>query len=203
MRIVALLVVLSLASVVLAPLLLTTTARAQGARLELTIGVDPGGRLQFSPATILIPFVNVTLNVTFVNNYTAPGADHTFTISNANQDHVIDTGFIPPGGNASVEFRVVTMTNISYNGTFFRPEAIGTAIRFFCIPHDPQGMQGRIVLASETAPELEKGILLRAYWIGIIGIAAMLGWVGIVYFILKTSSRHFADHREHVRRGLP
>lgn len=202
MRIVALLVVLSLASVVLAPLLLTTPARAQGARLELTIGVDPGGQLQFSPATILIPFVNVTLNVTFVNNYTAPGAEHTFSISNSEQDLVIHTGNVPPGGSASVEFRIVTMSNISYNGTSFRPEALGTAIRFFCVPHSPN-MQGRIALASETAPEGEKGILLRAYWIGIIGIAATLGWVVISYFIIKSSSRHFTDQREHVRRGLP
>jgi hypothetical protein len=64
-------------------------------------------------------------------------------------------------------------------------------------------MQGRIVLASEQAPEAEKGILLRAYWIGIIGIAATLGWVGVSYFVIKSSSRHFTDHREHVRRGLP
>jgi len=50
---------------------------------------------------------------------------------------------------------------------------------------------------------VEKGILLRAYWIGIIGIAATLLWVIISYFLIKSSSRHHTDHREHVRKGLP
>ena len=50
---------------------------------------------------------------------------------------------------------------------------------------------------------LEKGILLRAYWIGLIGIAVTLLWVVISYYIIKSSSHHFKDHAEHVRRGLP
>jgi len=54
-----------------------------------------------------------------------------------------------------------------------------------------------------TAQPTEKGILLRAYWIGIIGIAATLLWTIISYFVIKTSSRHFRDHSEHARRGGP
>jgi hypothetical protein len=201
MRIVALLAVLSLAAVYALPLLLSTPVSAQGTRLEVTIGVDPGGQTTFFPDTILIPQINITLNVTFRNNYTAPGQVHTFTISDV-EGPVIDTRNVLVNGSASVEFHIVSLTNISFNGSFFQPEALGTGIRFFCIPHNP-AMQGRIVLASEQAPEAEKGILLRAYWIGIIGIAATLGWVGVSYFVIKSSSRHFTDHREHVRRGLP
>jgi hypothetical protein len=65
-------------------------------------------------------------------------------------------------------------------------------------------MVGQIRLASVSEGEVvDKGILLRAYWIGMIGIVSMLAWIGISYFIIKTSSRHFSDHREHVRKGLP
>src|SRR2546430_1386147 len=67
------------------------------------------------------------------------------------------------------------------------------------------GIAGRIALAGAPAggQPAEKGILLRAYWIGIIGIAATLLWVIISYFLIKSSSRHHTDHREHVRKGLP
>jgi hypothetical protein len=64
-------------------------------------------------------------------------------------------------------------------------------------------MVGQIALASLPAPTPEKGILLRAYWIGIIGIAVTLVWVGIAYYVIKSSSGHFKDHSEHVRKGLP
>jgi hypothetical protein len=203
MRILALLAILSLAAVHAVPLLLSIPVSAQGTRLEVTIGVDPRGETFFFPDTILIPQLNITLNVTFRNNYSNPGQVHTFTIVDAvEEEAVINTGDLPVNGSASVEFHIFSMNNISYNGSFFEPQASGTGIRFFCVPHNP-AMQGRIVLASEQAPEAEKGVLLRAYWIGIIGIAATLGWVGVIYFVIKSSSRHFTDHREHIRRGLP
>lgn len=202
MRFLAILAVLSLAALYVGPLSLSFPVAAQGTHLSLTIGVSPRGEAAFFPETILIPHVDITLNVTFRNNYTTPGQVHTFTIANSVGDAVINTGDLAPGENASVEFHIVSLENISFNGSFFQPESLGTGIRFFCIPHAP-GMQGTIILASLPGAEAEKGILLRAYWIGIIGIAATLGWVGISYFVIKSSSRHFRDHREHIRRGLP
>lgn len=202
MRIVALLALFSLAVVHVAPFLLSVPASAQGTRLEVTIGVAPGGQLAFSPNTILIPQVNITLNVTFHNNFTSPGQSHTFTIANIDGTPIINTDLVSPNASVSVEFRIVNLSNISYNGTFFQPEPLGTGIRFFCIPHNP-AMEGSILLASLQAAEPEKGILVRAYWIGIIGIAATLGWVGVSYFVIKSSSRRFTDHREHLRKGLP
>src|SRR5207237_8482210 len=111
-----------------------------------------------------------------------------------------------PGLDAALSCPVVPMTLSAYSGTQFRPEpAAGGGIVFYCIPHRGTGMVGSIALAGAltagTPPE--KGILLRAYWIGIIGIAATLLWTIISYFLIKSSSRHFRDHREHVRRGLP
>lgn len=179
-------------------------AAVSSSKLSIAVGVDPGGNFRFVPATILIPQVNLTLNVTFYNNYTTPGTNHTFTIYNSDTTLIkISTGNVAPGRNASVEFHINTMTNISYNKTSFVPEATAQGIRWFCIPHQQAGMVGEILLAGVTPPTPQKGINLRAYWIGIIGIAATLVWTGISYFVIKSSSSHFKGHREHIRKGLP
>ena len=70
----------SLADASVAP---PTASAVPSAKLSVSVGVDPGGNVRFAPATILIPQVNLTLNVTFYNNYTTPGMNHTFTIFNA------------------------------------------------------------------------------------------------------------------------
>jgi len=170
--------------------------------LSLTVsGETVAARQVFVPSLILVPQVPIELIVTFHNNDTM---QHTFTINDENNTERISTGSVDPGLNATVNFTVLSMTRILFNGTEFTPEAAGTGIRYFCIPHRGAGMVGEIALATAQAPESpEKGILLRAYWIGIIGIAAMLVWIGISYFLIKSSSRHFTDHREHVRKGLP
>jgi hypothetical protein len=167
------------------------------------VGETVGTKQQFARNLILVPEVPIQLIVTFHNNDTM---QHSFTIADVNGTAQINTGLVNPGLNVSLNFTVVSMTLIAYNGTHFRPEsASGGGIVFYCIPHRGTGMVGSIALAgapSTSAPP-EKGILLRAYWIGIIGIAATLLWTIISYFLIKSSSRHFTDHREHVRRGLP
>src|SRR5713226_7572593 len=173
-------------------------------KLYVTVGVDQGGATHFLPATIIIPQVNITLNITFVNNYTVGGGMiHTFSIDNTNAVREISTGNVNPGNNVSIEFHINSLTNITFNGTSFTPESSGQGIRWYCVPHRAAGMTGEILLAGLTAPTPEKGILIRAYWIGIIGIAATLAWTIISYFIIKSSSPHFKDHSEHLRKGLP
>jgi len=191
---------LALAEVSAAP---PASSVAAPAKLFVTVGVDSAGRLLFLPSQIAIPQVNITVNVTFTNNYTDPGVPHTFTIDSAEGSVVVSTGNVAPGMNVSVEFHISTMKNITFNGTSFVPEQSGLGIRFYCIPHRQANMIGEIVLAGVTEPAPEKGLLLRAYWIGMIGIVSMLAWVVISYFIIKSSSRHFTDHKEHVRKGLP
>src|SRR3989454_6722880 len=178
---------------------------AQSPKLYVTVGVDQGGATRFLPATIIIPQVNITLNITFVNNYTVGvGMVHTFTIDNSDRSaQEISAGNVNPGQNVSIEFHINSLTNITYNGTSFTPESSGQGIRWYCIPHRGAGMTGEILLAGLTAPTPEKGILIRAYWIGIIGIAATLAWTIISYFLIKSSSPHFKDHSEHLRKGLP
>ncbi len=164
-------------------------------------GETAGSRQVFAPAQILIPQVPVHLVVTFHNNDTM---QHSLTMNDVNLTAWVNTNLVDPGLNVTVEFTVVTMTQILLtNGTRFTPEAGANGILFYCIPHRAAGMTGQIVLASVPPASAEKGILLRAYWIGIIGIAVTLAWTVITYFVIKSSSRHFVDHSEHVRRGFP
>jgi hypothetical protein len=173
-------------------------------RFAITIlGETNGTKQQFSQTLIAVSVVPIELSVTFHNNDTM---GHSFTIDDVNQTpHRIDTGTLGPGQTKVLNFTVLSMTRILYNGTSFTPEvAPQGGILFYCIPHRGAGMVGRIAMAGVTTPQTaEKGILLRAYWIGIIGIAATLLWTIISYFVIKSSSRHFRDHSEHLRRGGP
>lgn len=205
MRRVALIVATILLGVLIVPNGLPTVRGQAVPTPTLTLvvlGETVGGRQLFSPNQILVPQVPIHLILTFHNNDTGTMV-HSFTLNDINGTIRINTHTLTPGQNATLNFTVVSITRIAFNGTTFTPEASGTGIRFYCIPHETLGMVGQILLASATAPAPEKGILLRAYWIGIIGIAAMLFWVVISYFVIKSSSRHFSDQREHVRRGLP
>jgi len=177
-------------------------------KLTTTVYAGAGGTLIFVPAQILIPQVPIILNITVINNGTSL---HTFSINDQNPDLQVDVSLQAPGDRGSVEFQVNesevaqgAIGMIYYNGSSFSPQLTPNGIRFYCIPHVDFGMVGEIVLASAgTGVTPEKGFFLRAYWIGVIGIVAMLGWVGITYFVIKSSSRHFTDHHEHIRRGLP
>ncbi len=180
------------------------------------IGESSGSSFVFSPAAILIPKVPIILNITFYNNQSVSTAvQHTFTINDNKGNPVINTGVVNPQTNVSFQFTINSMTNITFsnrtvtNRSFTPgPPPSGTdngTIQWYCIPHVSLGMKGVIMLAGvqqATGPEVN-GVFLRAYWIGLIGIAAMLVWIGISYFIIKGSSPRFKDNREHLRKGLP
>ena len=205
MRSFALIVAMSLLLLAAVPILGSPVAQAVPIpRFAFTIlGETNGTKQQFSQTLIAVSVVPIELSVTFHNNDTM---GHSFTIDDVNQTpHRIDTGTLGPGQTKVLNFTVLSMTRILYNGTSFTPEvAPQGGILFYCIPHRGAGMVGRIAMAGVTTPQTaEKGILLRAYWIGIIGIAATLLWTIISYFVIKSSSRHFRDHSEHVRRGGP
>jgi hypothetical protein len=182
--------------------------------LSVTVlGQSPAGAPVFQTegltqtGQILIPQVPIRVNLTFINNESvATGMGlHTFTIDDSGGDHMIDIP-LQPQTNYTLEFTINSMTNVTINGTSFTPVAgpLG-GIQYYCIPHRALGMVGEIILASATqqAAPPEKGINIRAYWIGMIGIISMIVWIGISYFVVKTSSPHFKDHKEHVRKGLP
>lgn len=178
-------------------------------RLSLTVYAGEGSQLVFIPAQIKIPQVPIILNVTVVNNGTV--GPHTFSINDGAGNLKIDLFLANGGDRGSVEFQINesattagALGQIYYNGSAFAPVRSSNGIQFYCRPHQPVGMVGEIVLATLGGGAAEeKGFFLRAYWIGIIALAAMLLWTGITYFVIKSSSRHFSDHGEHIRRGLP
>src|SRR2546428_6415890 len=98
---------------------------AQSPKLYVTVGVDQSGATRYLPATVIIPQVNITLNITFVNNYTVgAGMIHTFTIDNADRSaHEISTGCVDAVRNVSFEFHINSLTNITYKGVSFTPES--------------------------------------------------------------------------------
>jgi len=199
---------LALAMVMAATLaLLTIPVRAvDPPKLSITVEAGVGANFVFNPATIVLPQVPIILNVTLFNNGTgAADTPHTFSIRDSTGAFRVDIQAAAHGDRASVEFTVATPKTIVLGAQSFQAEASAAGgIKFFCKPHETLNMVGNIVVGGTTtaaAPEI--GVFLRAYWIGLIGLAAMLVWTGIAYFIIKSSSRHLRDHHDHIRRGLP
>ena len=200
-------IVLAIAIVMAAALVtLPSPARAlEPPKLSITIEAGVGDLFAFNPTTIVLPSVPITLNVTLVNNGTGPAnTAHTFSIRDSAGTKHIEIWANATGERSSVEFAVNSTTQMSFRGALFTPEtAAAGGFKFFCTPHETVGMVGNIVIGGVAQrPQPEIGVFLRAYWIGIIGLVAMLVWTGITYFIIKASSRHSMDHREHIRRGL-
>ena len=196
-------VVLALALVVPTALVLSHDVGAVDVpKLSLTVEAGPGDTLVFDPVQIVLPQVPIILNVTVFNNGTT--GPHTFSIRDSAGTLKIDVLVSAQNDRAQVEFTVNSTNEVYYNGELFQAETLGGGIRFFCVPHEAVGMVGTIVVGgTTTAPSENLGIFLRAYWIGLIGLAAMLVWIGITYYIIKSSSSHFKDQRQHLRRGLP
>ena len=207
MRTFVLLVAAVILSVSALPMTATpATAASTIPELKLTIlGEQNGTTYQFSPSRILLPQVPILMNITFINNQTAGSTvRHTFSIDSSGGKTILDYDLVAQQ-NVTFDILVNSMTNITWNGTSFTP-AVGPTggIKFYCVYHLP-GMVGELTLAgapSTTGTE-QNGVFLRAYWIGMIGIAAMLVWIGISYYIIKGSTTRFKDNREHVRKGLP
>ncbi len=175
-------------------------------------GTTEDGVFKLIPDRLIVPQVPTIVNVTFVNTDPTAGVQHTFTIrstaANAPDPLLVDTGLIDPGQQAFVEFTLTPpqSENRILAGTRNETaEVEGGLIKFFCIPHEALRMIGHVVVGGvqEQAEPGEKGVFLRAYWIGLLGMAGTLVLVVVSYFVIKGSSRHYRDHHEHIRRGGP
>lgn len=178
-------------------------ARASPPKLFVTIygTSDNGtGAYRFEPEQIVVPEAGTILNVTVVNWDTT--IRHTFSIRDVGGTAVVDLD-LPGNATGSVEFTVLDRRKISVNGTEYDVEGLAGGNRVYCDPHEAIGMILSIVIGGVTEePGVEMGtVLLRAYWIGLIGFGATILWIIIAYFLVKSGSRHFRDHREHIRRG--
>lgn len=175
-------------------------------------GTTENGVLKFIPDRLIVPQVPTIVNVTFVNADPGPGVQHTFTIrstaANAPDPLLVNTGLISPGQQAFVEFALTPPQNENRILAGTRNETAeveGGFIKFYCIPHEAARMIGHVVVGGVQgqAEPGEKGVFLRAYWIGLLGMAGTLVLVVVSYFVIKGSSRHYRDHHEHIRRGGP
>ncbi|TLZ53248.1 MAG: hypothetical protein E6K18_00755 [Methanobacteriota archaeon] len=178
-------------------------------KLFVTLEQGPGGTSVFLPTTITIGQIPTVVNVTVKNVDPTAGMQHTFTIRSTAATpptpYIVNTGLLNSGEQAQVEFTVMAPDRLVVGTRNETVELDGGLIKFFCIPHESSGMKGHVVLASATTstetPQM--GVFLRAYWIGLLGIAGTMLLVAISYFVIKGSSRHYRDHREHIRRGGP
>ncbi len=186
-----------------APFLAFDARAGDPPRLEMTVEAGVGDKFIFDPAQIILPFVPIVLNITLVYNGTATQGFHTFSIRDNAATTRIDIRVDAPGDRAYTEFTMASATQVTYGGQTFTAEAVSGGVKFFCAPHEALGMVGAIIVGGVSGPATENtGMVIRAYWIGLIGLGAMLAWIVITYFLVKTSSRHFRDAKEHIRRGL-
>ncbi len=178
---------------------ITLLATNASGELPRFIGPDAA-----NPNIIVIQTVPAILNITVETGGMAP---HTFTIRAADgQTPLINLYLNTTGDVASTEFNMTAADKISINGgNATTVETSGGRLRFVCIPHVPAGMDGFIVVGGvqPEAAQPQMGVFLRAYWIGLLGMAGTLLLIGLSYFVIKSSSPHFRDHHEHVRRGGP
>ncbi len=159
--------------------------------LTLTGNSRDADNLFFDKTEIILGPTPVFVNVTFLNVDFTTDLPHNFTTRLAGVFYT--TPLLRPGETGWVEFW------INQTGTF----------PYYCaVPgHRAAGMAGAFIVTDtgaiggpDTAPQ---GVALRAYWIGLIGIFAMVAVIIVSYFVIKYESRHHTDQREHRRRGLP
>ena len=193
-RVAGLFLMLVLASLVpsAAPASAHHTLAALESFLTIVGNSTDSDNLFFDETVIILGPTPVFVNVTFINLDFTSDLQHNFTITLAGVFYA--TPLLRAGETGWVEFW------INQTGSF----------PYFCaVPgHRAAGMEGRFVVTDtgdiggpgEVGPQ---GVELRAYWIGLIGIFAMVAVIIVSYFVIKYESRHHTDEREHRRRRLP
>jgi hypothetical protein len=197
------------------------TAELPPPELRVTIfATTVEGQFRFVPDLIVIGSLPTLINVTVINTG-EPSIQHSFTIDSQDRVPVVNVWV---NNTNDPDFHATNQTSFVYNSTggiqvgnatvaHLNASAIdvetftdegGEAIRFYCIPHRSVGLIGAIRLAAAgSARAVYPGFQLWAFWIGVIAMLSMIVFIGITYFVIKTSSRHHTDEREHLRRGLP
>ena len=162
--------------------------------------VGPDGQ---NPDKIVVQSVPAVLNITIVAR---EGTPHTFTIRSAeSQTPLVDLDLPAAAAVQTVELTLYAADRVIAQGRNETAQTEGGRVKFVCRPHEALRMVGFLVVGGVQEKKVEpaKGVFLRAYWIGLLGIAATLLLVVISYFVIKGSSRHYTDHHEHIRRGGP
>ncbi|MFQ5986487.1 MAG: hypothetical protein ACE5KQ_03930, partial [Thermoplasmata archaeon] len=129
--------------------------------------------LFFDKSEIILGPTPVFVNVTFVNNDTENDLPHTFTTNLSGTTY--ETPFLQLGETGWLEFW------INQTGRFFYWCSVGN--------HRDDGMEGVFVVTDTgdigAGEPPTSGIAIRAYWIGLIGIFAMIAVIIVSYFVIK------------------
>jgi len=200
-----------LGSFLASPLARTVRAETPATKVYVTVeGRGEGSAFTWvgpnpdHPDTIVVPGVPAILNITLRS---VSGSPHTFTIrSGESSDPIVDVDLPSDGFVTTVEFTLWAADRVAFGSRNETAQVEGGGVKFVCLPHDALRMWGYIVVGGVEEPPAEpaeKGVFLRAYWIGLLGMAGTLLLIGISYFVIKSSSRHYRDHHEHIRRGGP
>src|SRR5207249_4567941 len=109
------------------------------------------------------------LIVTFHNNETT-ARQHTFTIGDENQTVKISTDLVDANNSVTVNFTVLSMVRILFNGTEFTPEpAAGGGILFYCSPHRGVGMADAPRRSAMASLALA-GLLVGIVWFSVLTV---------------------------------
>lgn len=149
------------------------------------------------PVTALSP--NATVNITFDNP--TDNTEHSFYIM---EDGDVSPGAEPETSEALAGVDTLQGGESASTGTFQLPDTEGSLYLWCAVPgHAGLGMYEFLGIGAAAAEGGEGevvaqqvGVPLFSYWVGIIAIFAMLGWLAATFFVLRYQSSHHTDHRD-------
>lgn len=148
------------------------------------------------PVAAIAP--NATVNITFTNP--TGNTQHSFYIM---EDGDVTGGSEEEPSDALAGVDTLQGGESASTGTFQLPDSEGSLYLWCNEPgHAGEGMWEFVGLgaaATDGEGELvaqQVGVPLFSYWIGIIAIFAMFGWLAATFFVLRYQSSHHTDHRD-------
>lgn len=194
--------VIALALLVAAFLVVPTAAAQGSADVSFTVTGLEGDACEETfcfdvPVAAISP--NATVNITFTN----PDANspHSFYIM---EDGDVTGGAEEEPSEALAGVDTLQGGESASTGTFQLPDSEGSLYLWCNEPgHAGEGMWEFVGIGAAAAEggegELvaqQVGVPLFSYWIGVIAIFAMFGWLAATFFVLRYQSSHHTDHRD-------
>lgn len=196
--------VIALALVVAALLVVPTAAAQDGGEADVTFTVTglEGDACEETfcfdvPVKSVAP--NATMNITFTNP--TGNSQHSFYIM---EDGDVTGGSQEDPADALAGVDTIQAGESASTDAFQLPDSEGSLYLWCNEPgHADTGMWEFVGLGAAAAEggggevvAQQVGVPLFSYWVGIIAIFAMLGWLAATFFVLRYQSSHHTDHRD-------
>lgn len=144
---------------------------------------------------------NTTVNITFDN---PTGNDlHSFYVM---EDGEITGGTSQSPGDALAGVDTLSEGESASTGAFTVPAEDGSLYLWCNEPGHPESGMWEFMSVGAAAPGGEGGegglvaqqvgVPLFSYWVGVIAIFTMLGWLAVAFYVLRYQSSHHTDHRD-------